>query len=85
MQHLVALCSRPEAAKDVSFGRFVRPIVLDKRLKFRDPSLNSSREIPPEAVRGRFSTVFRYNFGQEADNDVISGVACKTISVWISV
>ena len=43
---------RPEAASDVVSGRFVGPTVVDKRVKFHDASLNRSREIPPEAVRG---------------------------------
>ena len=33
-------------------GRFGRPTVLDKCVKFHDPCLNHSREIPPEAVGG---------------------------------
>ena len=33
-------------------GGFVGPIVLDKCVKFRDPHLDRSREIPPEAVGG---------------------------------
>ena len=41
---------RTEEASAVTSGRFVRPIVLDKRVKLRDPILNRSREIPPEAV-----------------------------------
>ena len=40
----------PEAASDVISGRFVRLIVLDGCVKFRDLCLNHSREIPPEAV-----------------------------------
>ena len=47
-----AFCSWLEADSDVISGRFVRPIVLDKWVKFRDPRLNSSWEIPPEAVGG---------------------------------
>ena len=31
--------------------RFVGPIVRDTTVKFRDPRLNRSRQIPPEAVR----------------------------------
>ena len=33
-------------------GLFMGPGVLDKRVKFHDPSLNLSREIPPETVEG---------------------------------
>ena len=45
-------CNRPEAASDVVSGRFVRPVVLDKCVKFRDPSLNRGRKIPPKTVAG---------------------------------
>ena len=50
VQYLMAFCSRPEAASDIISGRFARPIVLDKCVNFRDPSLNRSREIPALAV-----------------------------------
>ena len=50
VQYLVAFCSRPEAVSDVTSGRFVGPMVPDKRVKFRYPRLNHSREIPPDAV-----------------------------------
>ena len=50
MQYLVKFYSRPKAASDVISGKFVGPIVLDKYVKFHDPSLNYSREIPPDAV-----------------------------------
>ena len=36
---------------DVVSGRFVGPVVPDSRMKFGDPHLNCSREIPSEAVR----------------------------------
>ena len=50
---------RQEAASDVISSTFVRPIALDKSVKFRDPCLNRSPEIPPEAVGGGiFCTVF---------------------------
>ena len=52
VQYLIAFCSRPEALSDVISSRFVRPIVLNKCLKFCDPCLNHFREIPPEAVGG---------------------------------
>ena len=41
-----------EAATDVISGTFVEPVLLDKRVKFHDNSLNRSSEIPPEAVGG---------------------------------
>ena len=31
-------------------GRFAGPLVLEKTVKYDDPSLNRSREIPPDAV-----------------------------------
>ena len=43
VQYLITFCSQPEA--DI-----VGPIVSDKRVKFRDPRLNRSREIQPKAV-----------------------------------
>ena len=40
---------------DTISGAFMAPIVIDKCVIFRGPSLNRSRKIPPEAV---LSTVF---------------------------
>ena len=50
LKYLIVFCRRPERAGDAILGRFEGPLVLDKRVKFRDPSLNCSREIPPEAI-----------------------------------
>ena len=64
----------PEAARDDISGMFVRLIVLNKYVKFSDPSFNSSQEIPPETVWGGiFDSLLRYNFRPEVDCDVISG------------
>ena len=52
VQYLITFCSRPEAAGDVISGMFVGLLVLDTFVKFRDPSLNRPRAIPPEAVGG---------------------------------
>ena len=50
------------AASDLISGIFVGPIVPDKPVKFHDPCLNQSREIPPEAVKGSiFDSIFRHN------------------------
>ena len=50
---------RPEMASDVISGRFVGPVAPDNRVKFGDPRLKLSREIPPEAVsRGIFDCFF---------------------------
>ena len=74
-QHLIALCSLHEAAGDVISSRCVWPIVPDKRVKFRDPRLNRSQEIPLEAA---FSTVFfTMTFDPEVANDVKSDVAVE--------
>ena len=51
MLHLIAVCSRKEAATDVISGRFVRLAVHNKYVKFCDPRLNLSPEIQPEAIR----------------------------------
>ena len=50
MQYSIAVCSRPEADSGFISGSFVGLTVRYKRLKFRDPYLNSSGEILPEAV-----------------------------------
>ena len=50
LQYLITFCSRPEAAGNVISDLFVGPVVHEKCVKFHDPSLNRSREIPPEAV-----------------------------------
>ena len=57
VQYLIAFCSQLEAASDVISGRFARLIVLDKCVRFRNPCLNRSRDIPPEAVEAVFSIV----------------------------
>ena len=57
------------------------PIFLDKRVKCRAPSLNCSREIPPEATGGGIFESFCYNLRPELDNNVISGVAIDNIGV----
>ena len=51
MQYLITFDSRPKAAGNVISG-ILGPIVLDKCVKFRDPSLNRSQEIPHEATGG---------------------------------
>ena len=50
VHYLIAFCSRPEATGDVISGKYMRPVVLDNHVKFGDPRLNRSREIPPEPV-----------------------------------
>ena len=46
---LVGFCSRPGATSDVISGRFVGPVVSNNCVKFGDPRLNLSQEIPLEA------------------------------------
>ena len=62
-QYLMTYFSRPESANDINSDIFVRSVVLEKRLKFRDPILNCSREILPEAVAGgSFYSIFTVAF-----------------------
>ena len=49
---------RPEATDSVISSRFVTPFVLEKCVKFGDPSLKHSPEIPPDAVGGRIVDIF---------------------------
>ena len=67
---------RPEATADVISGIFVVPVVRDNLVRFRDPSLNASRQMSPKAVGiGICDCFFPYNFREEVYNDVISSVA----------
>ena len=81
----MSFLSRPEVASDVISGMFVAPVVLDKRVKFHDSSLNRSQKISLEAVGGGIFDRFpaRYNFRREVDNDVISGMAVDNVDVAI--
>ena len=58
---------------DVIYGKFVGPNVPDKPIKFRNPRLNRSREIPPQAVGGGIFDGFRNIFPPEVVSEVISG------------
>ena len=78
VQYLIAVCRRLEAASDVISGRLAGPVALDKHVKFHDPSLNRSREIPPDAVGGGIFIFFPYGFRPGVENDAISSVA-----VWL--
>ena len=66
VQYLIAFCSRPETASDFISGKYV---------KFRDPGLNRSREIPPETVIGDiFDRFFNFDNCQlVVASDIISG------------
>ena len=62
MRYSITFSSRLEAASDVMSGNFVRLVVLNKAVKFRDPRLNHSREIRPNVVEGGiFDSGFRDN------------------------
>ena len=66
MHYLIAFCTRREPASDVISGVFLKPVVPDKRVKSRDPCLNGSLEIPPEAVvAGIFDSFFRLTFDRK--------------------
>ena len=78
-QYLIAFCSRPGGAsdRDIVSGRFVGPIIPDKRAKFHDPRLNRSGQIQPKAAGCRIYGRF-WNFDNcrpKGDGDVISGEA----------
>ena len=53
-------------------------LVLDKPLKFHDPSLSRSQQKPSDAV---ILTVFPHNFRPEVDNDVISAMAVHNVGM----
>ena len=58
--------------------------ILEKCVKFRYPSSNRSREIPPEAVGGgRFDSFFAIT--SDRNKDVISGVDVDNVGVDVSV
>ena len=75
----IAFVSGPETASDVISGRFVRLTVPNKFVKFRDPRLNRSPEIRPEAVRGGILTAFvnLHKCRPEVAGDVIFGVTVE--------
>ena len=77
VQNLITFCSQTEAVGDVISSTFVGPVVLDKRVKFHDTSLNHSREIPPEAV----SIFDCFPFQLEVNNDVTSDAVCP-YKIW---
>ena len=77
---VIAFGSRIEVISGVISSTFVGPIVPDKHVKFCDPRLNRSREIPPEAEAvggGIFDGFFRDNIRSKAVSDVISSVAVE--------
>ena len=81
----IAFCSRPEAASDVISGTFVSPIIRDKHVKFRDPCLNRSPEIQPEAVGcGIFDGFFAITSDQK-QLVIISSEAVEWVGVDVRV
>ena len=50
------------------------PVIPDNRVKFGDPRINLSQEIPPEAAGGGiFDCFFHCSFRLKVVRDVISG------------
>ena len=61
------------------------PLVLDKRVKFGDPSLKLSRAIPPKAVGGSILDCFSITISDRVDRDVISGMSVDNVGMDIPV
>ena len=65
VQYLIGFCSRLETVSYVTsntFSAFMGPNVHDKPVKWRDPRLNRSRQIPPAAVvRGIFDRFWNFD------------------------
>ena len=71
---------------DVISGRFVGAVVPDNRVKFGDPRLNSSGEIPPKAVWGGIvDGFFHCSFRPEGASDVISSATVGQVGVDVTV
>ena len=59
VQYLTVFCSRLGADSEVIFSsELAEPIVLDKRVKFCDPSLTIVEKFYPRPSEAVFSTVF---------------------------
>ena len=86
-----AICSNLDKCRlgadgDVILCTFWGMVVLDKCVKFHDPSLNCSREISPEAVGdGIFDCFAPNNFRPEVDNDAVSGMAVDNVGMDVCV
>ena len=61
VQYFIAFCSRPEAVNDVICGKFMRPTVPDKCLKFRDLAETILEEFHPKPSEAAFDGYFRDN------------------------
>ena len=61
VQYRITFCSRPESASDIKFGIFVRVLVPNKWVEFRDPRLKQSGKIQPKAVGGGIFEIFFYD------------------------
>ena len=59
------------------FSRFMRLIVPDNAVKYRDLRLNRYPEILPKVVAGGIFDTFRDNSRPEIASDVISGFAVE--------
>ena len=53
MQYFVTLCSRPEAAIDMIYGRFMRQSIIHKAVKFDDTGL---KKFDPKPAKTAFLT-----------------------------
>ena len=81
MQYSDALFSRPTAASNVWFGKFVRLIVCNNNVKFCDPRLSHCLEIRPKAIGDGILEFLYSNFQLEASSDVTSSVAEDNVNV----
>ena len=67
-------------------GLWGRPTVHDKRVQSRDPRLNRTQEIPPEAVGGGIFKGYLnfHNCQPEVSSDIISGMAVQHVGTDVS-
>ena len=79
MRYLIAFCNRPEVSGDVISGRFVRPIVPDKFVKFCDPYLNRSREMFEGLILSRTNELTNMTeaYGTRRTLNALQGVSPK--------
>ena len=73
----IVFCSRLDTVSEAISGRFVRLVVPDNAVEFRDPLLNLSRNIYLKVIESCiFFIVFFFcnNFRPEVASDVLSGV-----------
>ena len=76
--HIAHFCAVFSCIMQPTGSRFVRPIVPNKCVKFRDPHLNRSREVSPEPIWG--SILYTVFSDEEVVSDVISNVAVACVA-----